>query len=277
MRKPVPTDHRRVASALLALTCCLFAAATPVAAESALDARQIMQRVNDRDDGDHGILDLRMTLIDKSGHRRVREIRSYTRDQGEDEQRILFFRSPADVKDTGFLTYDYDQSGRDDDQWLFLPALKKTKRIASSDKSGSFMGSDMNYSDMTRRDLDKYDYRLLKEMAIRGRDAWLIEAKPRTREERESSGYKKEYLMVRKDNYVVVRAIHWTSEGGRIKYQDVKKLDLIDGIWVATQIHVKTTKNKKVLHQTLLEFDQVRFNQDLPDDTWTRRRLEQGL
>ena len=63
----------------------------------------------------------------------------------------MFFLSPADVKDTGFLTYDYDEEGRDDDQWLYLPALKKTKRIASGDKSGSFMGSDFTYADMTDR------------------------------------------------------------------------------------------------------------------------------
>ena len=267
--------HRRFG---LPLLCLILAGgvAGPVAAAD-LTAREIMQRVNDRDDGDHGVLDLRMTLIDKSGHKRVREIRSYTRDQGDDEQRILFFRSPADVKDTGFLTYDYDESGRDDDQWLYLPALSKTKRIASSDKSGSFMGSDLNYSDMTRRDLDRYDYRLVKEMAVNGHDTWLIEAKPRTRDERDSSGYKKELLFVRKDNYVVVRAVHWTSEGGRIKYQDVKKLEQIDGIWVATRTQVTTKKAKKALHRTLLDFYSVRFNQDLPEDTWTQRRLEQGL
>ena len=52
------------------------------------------------------------------------------------------------MKNTGFLTYDYDASGKDDDQWLYLPALGKTKRIASSDQSGAFMGSDFNYSDL---------------------------------------------------------------------------------------------------------------------------------
>ena len=250
--------------------------AWPVAA-NALTAREIMQQVNDRDDGDHGIFDLRMTLIDKSGHRRVREIRSFTRDQGKDEQRILFFRSPADVRNTGFLTFDYDEAGRDDDQWLYLPALSKTKRIASSDKSGSFMGSDLNYSDMTRRDLDQYDFKLIKEPAVKGHKTWLIEAKPRTREERDSSGYKKELLFVRQDNFMVIRAVHWTSEGGRLKYQEVKELKRIDGIWVATKSQVATKKNKKTLHKTLLEFHNVRFNQDLPKDTWSKRRLEQGL
>ena len=65
------------------------------------------------------------------GSRRTRKIRSYRMDKGEDEQSIMFFMEPADVKDTGFLTYDYDDIDRDDDQWLYLPALKKSKRIAS--------------------------------------------------------------------------------------------------------------------------------------------------
>ena len=256
---------------LLASLLCVGANAAPT------DARAIMQQVNDRDDGDYGVADLHQLLIDKSGHQRVREIRSYTRDQGKDEQRILFFKSPADVRDTGFLTYDYDEPGRDDDQWLYLPALNKSKRIASSDQSGSFMGSDLNYSDMTRRDLDKYNFRVLKEVVVKGHKTWLIESIPKTREERDRSGYKKELLFVRQDNYIVVRAVQWTSEGGRIKYNEVKELEKIDGIWVRTRIQVVTKKNKKMLHKTVLEFRNVRFNQQLPDDTWTQRRLSQGL
>jgi outer membrane lipoprotein-sorting protein len=258
----------------------LFGLAVPAAASLAaepLSARQIMQQVNDRDDGDYGISDLRQVLIDKSGHQRVREIRSYTRDQGKDEQRILFFKAPSDVKDTGFLTYDYDQSGRDDDQWLYLPALNKSKRIASNDKSGSFMGSDLNFSDMTRRDLDQYNFRLLKEVKVNGHNCWLIESIPKTREERDNSGYKKELLFVRQDNFIVVRAVQWTSEGNRIKYMEVKELEQIDGVWVRTRIQVVTKKGKQMQHKTVLEFDNVRFNQDLPDDTWTQRRLSQGL
>jgi len=248
-----------------------------VASAATADARAIMQRVNDRDDGDYGIADLRQVLIDKSGHKRLREIRSYTRDRGDDEQRILFFKTPADVRDTAFLTYDYDESGRDDDQWLYLPALNKSKRIASRDQSGSFMGSDLNYSDMTRRDLDKYDFKLLKQAKVKGHNTWLIESVPKTREERDRSGYKRELLFVRQDNDIVVRAVQWTSEGNRIKYNEVKELKKIDGIWVRTRIQVVTRKNKKMLHKTVLEFNNVRFNQPLPDDTWTQRRLSQGL
>src|SRR3989338_3610727 len=152
-------------------------ASAPVAAAD-LSGREIMQRVDDRDDGDNGSSEMEMALIDKSGHERSRKIRSFNKDKGEDKLRIMFFLEPADVKDTGFLTYDYDAPGKDDDQWLYLPALKKTKRIASDDKSGSFMGSDFNYSDMTERELEKYDYTLMKEDAINGVKVWQIEGIP---------------------------------------------------------------------------------------------------
>jgi hypothetical protein len=247
------------------------------AAGAPLDARQIMQQVNDRDDGDNSSADLSMTLIDKNGNKRERRIRSFNKDQGKDRQRIMFFLAPADVKDTGFLTYDYDDPERDDDQWLFLPALNKSKRIAGSDKSGSFMGSDFNYADMTRRNLNAYDFQLLKEDEVRGRKAWLIEALPKSREEMEETGYKKSLVFVDQESFVVVRAVHWTLDGNQLKYQDVPGLEKIEGIWTITRMTMTTKKAKTTLHQTELDFRDTRYNQDLPEDMFSVRRLEKGL
>jgi outer membrane lipoprotein-sorting protein len=242
-----------------------------------LSAREIMQRVQDRDDGDNGKQDMEMILIDKNGAQRVRQIRSFGKDKGEDELQLMFFISPADVKDTGFLTYDYDAGEKDDDQWLYLPALRKTKRIASSDKSGSFMGSDFNYSDMTDRDLDQYDYTLMKETEVRGQKVWQIESVPRTKEEIKETGYKKSVAFVRQDNFVMIRAVSWLDRGGKLRYFDVKKLELIDGIWVPTEMHMTTKKGGKTLHKTILRFRNVRFNQGLEEAMFSIRRLEKGL
>ncbi len=241
-----------------------------------LTARQIMERVDARDDGDNSTEDLEMILIDKHGNERVRRLRAYGRDQGKDEYSILFFLSPADVKDTGFLTYDYDEPERDDDQWLYLPALNRTKRLASSDKSGSFMGSDFSYADMTDRPLDHYQYTLMKETEVNGQPVWQIEATPITEHERDETGYTKSVLFVRKDNYVVVRSVSWVKKGKRLKYFDVKTLEQIDGIWVETEMTMKTNKGKKTLHRTILRVKNVRFNQDLDPDLFTVRQLEKG-
>ncbi|GAH18070.1 unnamed protein product, partial [marine sediment metagenome] len=144
-------------------------------------ARSIMEKVDARDDGDNQTSDMEMILIDKRGKKRFRRIATYSKDKGDDTMRLMFFKHPADIKDTSFLTMDYDDPSKDDDQWLYLPALRKTKRIASTDKSGSFMGSDLNYSDMTDRNLPDYDFNLKKEMEVKGAKTWLIESIPRTK------------------------------------------------------------------------------------------------
>jgi hypothetical protein len=259
---------------LLAMVLFLFAAQSALAAMS---AREIMQAVDDRDDGDNRVSDMKMVLIDKNGDTRVRTIRSYEKDKGEDKQRIMFFLSPADVKDTAFLTYDYDAYEKDDDQWLFLPALRKTKRIASSDKSGSFMGSDFNYSDMTRKNLDAYDFNILKEDEVRGAKVWLIEALPKSRQEIEESGYTKSIAFVRQDNFVVVRAVHWVNEGNKLKYLDIGHLEQIDGVWTVLEMSMTTKKGNTTLHKTELSFDNVQYNQELSEQMFTIRRLEKGL
>jgi len=247
-----------------------------------LSAREIMEKVDNRDDGDNRIAEMQMLLIDKNGDKRVRKMKSFDKDlitdKGEeDRRRIMFFIAPADVKDTGFLTYDFDAYEKDDDQWLFLPALKKTKRIASTDKSGSFMGSDFNYSDMTRKNLDAYDFKILKEAEVRGAKTWVIEGLPKTKDEIDETGYKKSVVFVRQDNFIVVRAVHWTDTGGKLKYLDVPGLEQIDGVWTVTSMSMTTKKNKVTEHKTEMTFAGVRYNQSLDDSLFTLRRLEKGL
>ncbi len=239
-------------------------------------ARAIMEKVDARDDGKTIEQDMYMVLIDKNGKKRIRDIKSYSKDFGPDEYRILFFKSPADVKNTAFLTYDYDDPNKDDDQWLYLPALKKVKRIPSADKSGSFMGSDFSYFDMTDRDLEDYDFKLLKETKVRGKEAWVIEATPRNSKVIKESGYLKSIGIVRKDNYVVVRSIGFMKHG-RKKYLDIRKLHKQNGIWVPDEMTMTTKKGKQTLHKTILKFSHIKVNKPLSDDLFTTRRLEKGI
>ena len=244
----------------------------------ALNGREIMEKVNARDTGDRSISEMEMILIDKKGKKRVRKLKTYGMDQGKDSLSLMFFLSPADVRNTGFLTFDYDESGKDDDQWLFLPALRKTKRIAAGDKSGSFMGSDLNYSDMTSPDLNLYEYTLMKETKVKGQKVWQIKSVPKTKAEAEKSGYSKSVVFIRQDNYVMIRGVRWVYKKKRNKYLDVRKLEEIDGIWVSTELHVTTKSGKKTLHKTILKQKNVHFNQDeVNEDLFSIRRLEKGL
>ena len=248
---------------------------TNVMADDA-NARAIMQKVDARDDGQSLEQDMLMILIDKSGNKRKRDLKSYEKDFGADEHKTLFFKSPADVKNTAFLTYDYDDPSKDDDQWLYLPALKKVKRIPSADKSSSFMGSDFSYFDMTDRDLEDYDFKLLKETKVRGHDAWMIEATPRNQEVIDKSGYTKTIAIVRKDNYMVVRAINFMTNGKK-KYLDLKRIHQESGVWLVDEMTMTTKKGKTTIHKTILTFDNIELNKSIDDSVFTTRRLEKGL
>lgn len=269
------TNQRVTTSILLCIICLLCSAAWVGAA--APNGRWIMEQVDQRDDGNSQESDTRMILIDKRGNERVREIRALSLDQGDDSYRLQFFRAPADVRGTGFLTYDYYDGDRDDDQWLYLPDLRKTKRIATSDKSSSFMGSDFSYADMTRRVLDEWRYRLVREEQVGTDKVWIIEALPVSPRVEERYGYKKSYVYVRQDIFMVIRAIHLLSSGNKIKYMEVKNLELFDGIWVATEIWMKTTQNKNTLHRTKLLLSNIRLNEQIDADLFSIRQLEKGF
>ena len=159
---------------------------------------------------------------------------------------------------------------------VFLRALKKTKRIASSNKSGSFMGSDFSYADMTDRPLELYEYKLLQESELDGHPVWVIESTPIDADEIRETGYTKSIQFVRKDNYVVIRSKIWVKKGRRNKYMEVQTLEQIDGIWTPTLITMITKNGPKVLHKTILRTSHVKFNENLELDDFSVRGLETG-
>jgi len=112
---------------------------------------------------------------------------------------------------------------------------------------------------------------------VNGVKTWVIWSTPRSKDVIEETGYEKSLLFVRQDNFFVIRALNWVRDGGYLKYMDVKKLDLIDGIWVATEMHVTKKKGRDTVHKTILKLSDVKFNQNLEYDLFTVRRMEKGL
>jgi len=225
----------------------------------AITGQEIAQKVHDRDDGDNSTAKMKMILIDKNGKKRVRDLKTFTKDKGEDKLKLMFFLTPADVKNTAFLTYDYEDSNKDDDQWLYLPELQKVKRIASSDKSSSFMGSDFTYSDMTSRNVEDYTYKIMKEKKVGGHMTWQMLVTPKSKKTIEETGYTKSIVFVRQDNFVIVQALNYIKAGKKLKYKMVTK------------------KGKKTLHKTIFKFSDIKYNQDLEESLFTTRTLERGL
>ena len=243
----------------------------------AITGEEIAQKVHDRDEGDNSVSNMKMILIDKAGKKRVRDLKTFTKEKGEDTLKLMFFLTPADVKNTAFLTYDYENSDKDDDQWLYLPELKKVKRIASSDKSSSFMGSDFTYSDMTSRNVEDYTYKIMKEPTIKGHKTWQMLVTPKSDKTIEETGYTKSIIFVRQDNFVIIQALNYIKAGKKLKYMMVKGLKRIEGVWTVTEIQMITKKGKKMLHKTIFKFSNIKYNQDLDASLFTTRTLERGL
>ncbi|CAC9450552.1 Outer membrane lipoprotein-sorting protein [uncultured Gammaproteobacteria bacterium] len=249
---------------------------------NALTGLEIMQKVDDREDGNSMTSTLQMILIDKHNKKRLRQMRTFSKDVNKNtEYKSIFFLSPSDVKNTAFLTFDYSDDDKDDDQWMYLPALKKTKRIPASDKDSAFMGSDFSYADMTDKNLDDYHFKLLKESAIKRKNGknpvWVIQSLPKNKAVIDETGYTKSILYIRKDNYMLARAKFYLKKANRVKYMDVRKMKKIDGIWVAIQTTMTTKSGKQTLHKTLLNNSDIKMNIAIDDDMFSIRKIEKGL
>ena len=243
------------------------------------DARAIAVAVEKRDDGDRRTSKMVLSVKDSTGRARVRQTRVQSMDFNGGKKTLILFESPADVRNTGMLSVDYDDGNKDDDQWLYLPSLHRSTRISTSDKSGSFMGTDITYADMTERDTDLYEYTLVAPSAMVGdEDCWLIEAQARNEKEQKQTGYLKTQSWISKDKLMPLQIKAWVQEGKKLKYMKFEEFQQIDGIWVSNKLIVRTMRGNELESETVLQFSSVRFNQaTVSAEIFSERRLEQGL
>lgn len=269
---------------LLCVIGALFNHLKPAQAElDPTDPRSIMSAVEDRVDGDKSKSRLVMKIIDKDGRERERVVQSRSLDFEEGTKQVMFFESPSDIRGTALLSIDYDEGERDDDQWLYLPSLHKSTRISSGEKSGSFMGTDLSFSDMTRSDPDHYDYRIVKPSVMvkldgHEEECWLIESRPKTKKAREETGYVKSRVWVSKSKLMVVQIMAMIRKGKKTKYIQFEDVKQVGGAWTAHTIKARTARGKSIESTTILSFTELSYdNADVTPDLFTQSRLEQGL
>lgn len=177
---------------------------------------------------------------------------------------ILRFTAPPEVKGVALLVINHPD--RASDQWMWIPAEERDRRIALQDRSTRFFGTDFSFEDLEERDVDQFDYKLLGDEAIAGVACWKIESRPK---ETKRSQYTSSTLWVRKDNYVLARIDNFNKDKlvRRITYGDIAK---ISGIWTPRSIEVfDATKNSR----TVLTLDRVEYNVPLRDESFTRDAL----
>ena len=239
-----------------------------------IDAYQVMLNEDEREDGDDQNSDLEMTLINKKGQERIRKVVSYRKDDGKDNKSVMFFLEPADVKNTAFLSWNYDDDANDDAQWLYLPALKKVRRISSSNKADYFMGTDFTYIDMGDREIDDYTYTHLAPDVIDGIECYHIERLPKNGDVLKESGYGRTEVWIRPDNWVMVKAVFYDKNLKLLKELTVSDIDQVDGIWTARTLIMDNLQNQ---HKTIFKIDNVRYNSGLDDDLFSQRRIPKGV
>ncbi|PIE51816.1 outer membrane lipoprotein-sorting protein [Candidatus Fermentibacteria bacterium] len=252
---------------MMTILAVLFVSGT-MAGLYALTGTEIMTMVDEREDGTDRQSEMEMTLTNHRGVSRVREMRSYGKDYGEDSKQVMVFLFPADVAGTGYLSWEYDDPSKDDDRWLYMPALRSSRRISGSSSNDYFMGSDFTYDDMGDRNIDEDTHTLLREENLDGNLCWVVESVPVDPDDM----YDRKVIWVRQDNAVVVKVEYYDAMG-LMKVFTAEDIRQVNGIWTAHRIHMDNIRDE---HQTTLTFSSVSYDQGLDDNIFTVAAMERG-
>jgi outer membrane lipoprotein-sorting protein len=273
--------HFRALSRALSLAAALLSGAALLSnalllpqASAEPSAREIMEQatVSRKLEGSEAVVS--MTIADAKGQTRERRLSMATKlyDGGKTEKRIYRFSSPADVMGTGVLVFDYEAEA--DDVWVYLPALRKTRRIISSQRSESFMGSEFSYADLNVPALADFDYQLLREENVDGEGCWVIDVVPKARETGQSEGYSHKTYWVSRDRRVVRKATYFDLEGRLLKELDNQDFKLLDEKRRRYRPLRMVMTNKQNGRKSILETKEIAFTPQTSDDFFTPRYLE---
>jgi len=200
--------------------------------------------------------DMEMILIDSGGKQAVRRVRVKDLEVSDDgDKSLAIFDAPADVKGTVFLSHTHIT--KPDDQWLYLPSLKRVKRIAPANKTAPFMGSEFSYEDLTSFEVEKYTYKYVGKGNAGGREAFLLEEYPVD----EHSGYSRIVVWVDSERYIVLKAEYYDRRGDKLKTLVSSGFrQYLDRYWRASEMEMSNHQSGK---RSILRWSDYRFHQNL--------------
>lgn len=240
-----------------------------ISAQAQLTGTQIIDKTYNRPSGDDQTSTLTMTLSNESGQTRVRTILQYSKDMGDVEKSIMFFIAPADVKNTSFMSWSYDGDNADD-QWIYLPALKKVKRISSDSKNDYFMGSDFTYDDLGDRKLNADNHQLLREETMNGKQCYVVESVAKDADYM----YSRTMTWIDKSTFVGVQKEFFDEDGDLLKVLTIKKVENINGIDVITNSEMKNIQKS---HATSMILSEVKVNSGIASTMFSERMMMRGI
>ena len=250
---------------LFSLSLCFGHLSTVRAVE---DGHTLAQKVYGRDDGQDFHAQIRMVLLDARGSERARSMVVATKDYGNLSKRFIRFTSPASIANTAFLAWENED--RSDDQFLYLPALGRVRRIVSTQKDHQFMNTDFTYEDMERRKADKDTHRILRSDMHEQYACWVLESMPK---DKKNSQYDKIVSWIVKDIFVPVKVEYYDQHGKLVKLFLAHRLEKVDNIWTIMESEMHDMVSN---HRTVMQTLNIQYNSGIADQTFTHRYMQQA-
>ena len=210
-----------------------------------------------------------MKLINRDGQERVREMTMLRKNMGEaggEQKYFMYFFQPADVKDMAFMTYKYP--AKDDDRWLFIPAVNMVKRIAAQDKRSSFVGSDFTYEDVSGRDVEDDNHVVEREEKLAGRDCYVVKSTPKAGD----ADFGHKITWIDKANFLPLKEEQYDKKGARYKLFSADEVADVKGLPTVVR---RTMKNLQTGHRTEVAYLKSDYELGLEDSLFSERFLRQ--
>ncbi|MCI0330418.1 MAG: outer membrane lipoprotein-sorting protein [candidate division Zixibacteria bacterium] len=266
---------KTVAEVTAALLLFAFLPLRQAGAQTAApSAEEIMQKNFVATKLDDSFSDGTFRLINSKGQERVRKTIGATKLQanGIDNMRMTRFISPPDVKGTVSLLVEHSE--KDDDIWIYLPALKKVRRLVSSNKKDSFVGTDFSYGDVIGHKVREWNHKIIKEETVDGQPCYVIESTPKNDDVRSNSGYSKRIGWIGKESFVTLKFEYFDESGDLLKQARFTDVRLMDPVKKRYQPMRLEAKNVQTGHTTVIQLENFKPNQGIKETYFTTRYME---
>ena len=231
---------------------------------------QIIQEVDRRDTGfADSQSDMKMVLRNRNGDESIRILTMKTLEViGDGDKSLSVFSNPRDIKGTAFLSFTH--ALEPDEQWLYLPALKRVKRISSSNKSGPYLGSEYAFEDLTSFEVKKYSYKYLKDDLFNEKDCFVIELYPQYKH----SGYTRQVVWIEKERYIPLKTEYYDRKNSLLKTLENKSYKQYLGqYWRADEMLMTNHQNGK---STILLWENYKFGNGFTKRNFDRNSLKRS-
>jgi hypothetical protein len=234
------------------------------------DAREISKKASDAINLDAMEMVSTLKIISANGEVRIRTMSTATKKFGNVSKMMMKFIDPADVKGTTLLVFDYEN--KDDDMWIYMPALRKTRRIVSSEKGKNFMGSEFTNADMSKPNIDEFNYKLIGNEIIDSKPCWIIESTCKTDEQEDQYGFSKRVTYIDKANYLAYKIEYYDFSGQLLRVETIKDYKKqANGGYFAFSMEMKNVQNKR---SSIMIIDKFQLGSTLSEAQFTPAMLE---